>query len=79
MGSPPDDPRVTLLLDLLATGPKTWSELLAAGLSRVVVFRAIDLTTAANMAIFRVGPLLVERLDLDEDDYSWSLTEVPLP
>jgi len=57
-----------VLLALLKRGPRTWRELAQAGLSRADVFGALDDLAAAGDAIFRVGPLLVERVDYLADE-----------
>ena len=59
--------KARLLLRLLSRGPKTWAELERAGLTRADVFAEVDRLTLAEEAVFRVGPLLVERLDLEAD------------
>ena len=56
-----------LVLDALAHGPLTWAQLAEAGLSRAVVFAGVDAATAAGLACFRVGPAVVERLDMAEE------------
>jgi hypothetical protein len=55
------------MLLALCVRPRIWSELADAGLDRAAVLRAVDLTVAANLAIWRVGPLIVEQIDNDEE------------
>ena len=59
--------KARLLITLLSRGPKTWAELERAGLTRSDVFAEVDRLTLAEEAVFRVGPLLVERLDREAD------------
>jgi hypothetical protein len=53
-----------MLLEALNRSSLTWRDLEEAGLGRDAVFAGIALATNAGLAVFRVGPGFVERLDL---------------
>ena len=64
-----DDPlantNVRMLIHALAHGPQTWDELAESGLDRTAVLAAIDVATLAGLAAFHIGPVVVDRVDME--------------
>jgi len=52
--------RADQLVHLLGRGPRTWTELADAGLSRAAALRAVGDVVARGDVRIRVGPILLE-------------------